>query len=173
VRQVQFNAWHYAETDLWASLVAELFAQLAAPPKEDRGAEHRRQSRLAAELIAQRDLRERLQAARARHHDLQQALHKAKRDENGSWQALTDEQKQQLTGGRAEKLYREVVGTLASVRETGRGSWRILRRLRLHFFVLIGLIIAVIAIAWGIPSNFPLGDGALPPDVGHGVMRRV
>ena len=28
VRQVRFNAWHYAEADLWASLVAELFAQL-------------------------------------------------------------------------------------------------------------------------------------------------
>ena len=31
VRQVWFNAWHYAETDLWASLVAELFRQLATP----------------------------------------------------------------------------------------------------------------------------------------------
>ena len=31
VRQVQFNAWHYAETDLWASLVSELFSQIAAP----------------------------------------------------------------------------------------------------------------------------------------------
>jgi KAP family P-loop domain/WD domain, G-beta repeat len=29
VRQVRFNAWHYAETDLWASLVAEMFGQLA------------------------------------------------------------------------------------------------------------------------------------------------
>ena len=31
VRQVRFNAWHYAETDLWASLVGELFGQLAVP----------------------------------------------------------------------------------------------------------------------------------------------
>ena len=29
VRQVSFNAWHYAETDLWASLVFHLFDQLA------------------------------------------------------------------------------------------------------------------------------------------------
>ena len=31
VRQERFNAWHYAETDLWASLVGELFGQLAVP----------------------------------------------------------------------------------------------------------------------------------------------
>ena len=42
IRQVQFNAWHYAETDLWASLVTELFAQLAVPPDGDVGAEQRR-----------------------------------------------------------------------------------------------------------------------------------
>lgn len=48
VRQVRFNAWHYAETDLWASLVTELFAQLAAPPDADPVEEQRRQSRLAA-----------------------------------------------------------------------------------------------------------------------------
>jgi predicted KAP-like P-loop ATPase len=34
VQQVWFNAWHYAETDLWASLVAEIFSQLAAPSEE-------------------------------------------------------------------------------------------------------------------------------------------
>ena len=74
VRQVRFNAWHYAETDLWASLVAELFAQLAAPPNEDLGAEQRRQSRLAAELVAERGLQERLRAARARRDELQHVL---------------------------------------------------------------------------------------------------
>ena len=47
VRQVWFNAWHYAETDLWASLVSELFSQLAAPPGPEvsRAEEQRRQSR--------------------------------------------------------------------------------------------------------------------------------
>ena len=59
VRQVRFNAWHYAETDLWASLVAELFAQLAVPADGDLGAEQRRQSRLAADLVMQRGLQER------------------------------------------------------------------------------------------------------------------
>src|SRR5450631_1276479 len=60
VRQVHFNAWHYAETDLWASLVAELFSQMATAAPGDRGLEERRQSRLAAEVAARRQLPVRL-----------------------------------------------------------------------------------------------------------------
>lgn len=73
------NAWHYAETDLWASLVSELFTQLAISPDDDRSGEQRRQSRLAAELVSSRHLMERLQAARNRHHDLAAALRGAER----------------------------------------------------------------------------------------------
>ena len=62
-------------------------------PDGDLGAEQRRQSRLAADLVAQRRLRERLLAARGRRDDLQDALQKAKRDDLGSWEALTEEQK--------------------------------------------------------------------------------
>ena len=61
VRQIDFNAWHYAETDLWASLVSEIFTQLAAPRDarvdRDIGAEQRTQSRLASEIVAKRRLR--------------------------------------------------------------------------------------------------------------------
>jgi hypothetical protein len=56
VRQVRFNAWHYAEADLWASPVAELFAQLgrdAADPER----EARQRSRLSSELVDARGLR--------------------------------------------------------------------------------------------------------------------
>jgi hypothetical protein len=73
VRQVRFNAWHYAEADLWASLVAEIFTQLAHGPEaespfepDDRAGEARRRSRLAAELIERRGLRAELDGARAR-----------------------------------------------------------------------------------------------------------
>ena len=31
IRQIKFNAWHYADTDLWASLATTLFDQLALP----------------------------------------------------------------------------------------------------------------------------------------------
>jgi hypothetical protein len=47
VRQVRFNAWHYAETDFGPAFVTELFAQLAAPADANLSAEQRRQSRLA------------------------------------------------------------------------------------------------------------------------------
>jgi hypothetical protein len=73
VRQVRFNAWHYAEADLWASLVAEIFTQLAHGAEtatrlesDDPGGEVRRRSRLAAELIERRGLRADLDGARAR-----------------------------------------------------------------------------------------------------------
>jgi WD40 repeat protein len=71
IRQVRFNAWHYAEADLWASLVAEIFTQLAHGPSapaqaDDPGGEARRRSRLAAELIDARGLRAELEGARAR-----------------------------------------------------------------------------------------------------------
>ena len=34
VRQVRFNAWHYVDTNLWASLAATLFDELARAPDE-------------------------------------------------------------------------------------------------------------------------------------------
>jgi KAP family P-loop domain len=160
VRQVRFNAWHYAETDLWASLVAELFAQLAVPPDGDLGAEQRRQSRLTADLVAQRGLQERLQAARDRRDDLKKALRKASRDDLGSWEALSTDQKQQLAvlaGGGAEKLYRDAVRTVASLRVTGRASWRLLRTLRPATLARLLLVFAVVVAAavvvgWVIPN---------------------
>ena len=159
VRQVRFNAWHYAETDLWASLVAELFAQLAQVPDGQRGAEQRSQSRLAADLIWQRGLAERLTAARDRRDDLQQAVHKAQREDLGSWEALSTEQRQQLElliGGRAEKLYRDAVRTAASLRESGRLSWRLARTLRPATWARLTLAFAVVvaaavALGWAVP----------------------
>jgi hypothetical protein len=66
VRQVEFNAWHYAETG--ASLIAEIFAQLAKPRGDhddlDLGAEQRKQSRLVSEIVAERRLPERIAAER-------------------------------------------------------------------------------------------------------------
>jgi KAP family P-loop domain len=71
VRQVRFNAWHYVDADLWASLAATLFDELAMPDtprekllqeldearKDAKGARNDRQAREKemAELTAKAD----------------------------------------------------------------------------------------------------------------------
>jgi hypothetical protein len=159
VRQVQFNAWHYAETDLWASLVSELFTQLTVPPDGDLGAEQRRQSRLAAELISSRGLLQRLRAAQDRYHDLEKALRNAEQSYK-PWGGLADSQQQELRdllGRRAETFYRDVAVTTATWRETGRGYWRLLRTLhpatvgRLLALLMV-VVAAAIAVALLIPN---------------------
>src|SRR5262249_43908035 len=40
VQQITFNAWHYTDANLWASLAAEIFFRLASPD-HDRAAEER------------------------------------------------------------------------------------------------------------------------------------
>ncbi|MGW6623370.1 P-loop NTPase fold protein [Nocardia sp. NPDC055002] len=72
IRQIRFNAWHYAETDLWASLVAELFTQLTqADSPADTATAQRGMSRLEAELVARRGLNERIAAERGRLRELE------------------------------------------------------------------------------------------------------
>jgi KAP-like P-loop domain-containing protein len=62
VVQIGFNAWHYADSNLWASLGDEIFRQLAAP-SELAG---NRRSRLGEELGAKLEERRELEA-RTRH----------------------------------------------------------------------------------------------------------
>ena len=56
--QIGFNAWHYADSNLWASLGDEIFRQLTAPPEQ---AEDKR-ARLREELTAKLAQRQELQA---------------------------------------------------------------------------------------------------------------
>jgi len=50
VLQVEFNAWHYAEGNLWASLVEHLFSNLRLDPKEPDSEVKKRQQALLADL---------------------------------------------------------------------------------------------------------------------------
>jgi KAP family P-loop domain len=160
LRQVRFNAWNYAETDLWASLVAELFAQLAAPPGGDPGTEQRRQSRLAADLITERGLGARLRAARARRDELQEALRNAEQGGRRSWEALPEEQRQQLaalSGGSAERLYREAARAGAALRESARSSgrlaWAVARSAALPWLAVLVLAVGgAAAVAVAVPG---------------------
>ncbi len=61
IRQISFNAWHYADTNLWASLGDEIFRQLLGE-KDDNAA---RQLTLRAELEKSNQQRKELEAAAA------------------------------------------------------------------------------------------------------------
>ena len=69
VRNVEFNAWQYAEGNLWASLVTHLFDELAKPEPAagvtSRERAREQVARLEATLAAQSGVRERLDRAHA------------------------------------------------------------------------------------------------------------
>jgi WD40 repeat protein len=139
VRQVRFNAWHYAETDLWASLVTELFTQLAGPESGDAPISQRQQSRLAAELIAQRGLPQRLSAARARRDDLRATVDRPARRWS-SLPAARQDQIRALLGDKAERLYADAARAAAAL------SWRLRGSI-----VLLASALIVAAIVWWLP----------------------
>jgi hypothetical protein len=62
VRQISFNAWHYAEANLWASLAAHIFDNLSAGGSEDDL--QRRADQLAKLRTEERSLLTQLSAAR-------------------------------------------------------------------------------------------------------------
>jgi KAP family P-loop domain/Caspase domain len=69
VHQIVFNAWHYVDANLWASLVAAIFQQLAAPQRNESEEEARKRwseqrERLMKELES---AKEQLDEARERH----------------------------------------------------------------------------------------------------------
>ncbi|MFI0719782.1 P-loop NTPase fold protein [Streptomyces sp. NPDC021224] len=147
VRQVRFNAWHYAETGLWASLVAELFAQLASPPGTgDPGGAQRSMSRLTAELVSARGLRTRLDAARRRRDRLEEALR-----ERNLWDALSPEQQRQVTDLVGEdalsaRLYRQAAIGASAVQErlfTLRTVLRGVGTARMAVFLALPVVVAV------------------------------
>lgn len=155
VRQVRFNAWHYAETGLWASLVAELFTQLSAAPDQDSGTTQRQLSRLSADLVAQRELPRRLRAARQRRDQLQAAL----TTRGPRWSQLSEEQRRDwaaLAGNSGEpgELYERMSGGGRLVRPMVRAGWRLVRsnpRSVVGGFLLSVLVLAVMSAGaiWG------------------------
>ncbi|MDH6221434.1 P-loop NTPase fold protein, partial [Streptomyces pseudovenezuelae] len=157
VRQVRFNAWQYAETRLWASLVAELFAQLAAAPAQDSGTTQRQLSRLSADLVAQRELPRRLRAARQRRDQLQAAL----TTRGSRWSQLSEEQRLDWAAvagdsGEPGELYERMRGGGQLVRGTVRAGLRLVRsnpRSVVGGFLLSVLVLAVMSAGaiWGPP----------------------
>jgi len=66
IEQIGFNAWHYADTNLWASLGDEIFRQLAGPQSDDENSEAaKRRSQLVHDLRENLSQQQELEAATA------------------------------------------------------------------------------------------------------------
>ena len=159
VRQVHFNAWHYAETDLWASLVTELFSQMAAGPG-DPGVEERRQSRLAAELAARRQLPKRLRAAQDRQQALRQELDKLA-DRQWTLPLRLGPQDQArlagLAGDHSERLYQNMREAASGIGGAARLAWHVCVAAARHWWFWLGLALVAAAIALVVAAPGSLG----------------
>jgi peptidoglycan hydrolase-like protein with peptidoglycan-binding domain len=182
VRQVRFNAWHYVDSNLWASLAASLFDQLARADARDKTQGKLDELDAARELAAsaQRE-RERLeqtareQAAKAdgwrlgvttsvavaihgvRHdRDLQAKLRKA--------DTATDDDEP------TERLI-AALGMLEGLHDKARAAWRLFEEEVLHrkrrftlvalAAVLVGTVGAAIATDWPALATAAASVGAL------------
>jgi hypothetical protein len=80
--QVEFNAWHYSEGDLWASLVEHILANLRVEPDEKLDIVTQRQQRLLDQLAIEVPAADRAskkeKAARQRLEDAEKELTRAK-----------------------------------------------------------------------------------------------
>jgi len=151
VRQVRFNAWHYAEADLWASLVAELFAQLSADTAGgDPVREHRQRSRLASELIDARGLRLQLAAAQARLNDLREAS-TARRTEWSELPTPARQHLQEVFGDQARTTYEKLLTTDSAAKGSFRSIARLIRGLPSRWLVgtVLAAVVAGTCLLWG------------------------
>lgn len=61
VVQIEFNAWHYVEGDLWASLVEHIFRNLKTHPRDEPSLLRKRQEHYIAKLEAMRRVKQNVQ----------------------------------------------------------------------------------------------------------------
>jgi KAP family P-loop domain len=172
VRQIRFNAWHYAETDLWASLVAEIFAQLAHPSSNrDVSSEQREQSRLVAEVIADRQLYERIAAEHARTRRLEESLKPAKwdllsSDKKGDLKTAVARADQQM----AEEMYRAVTAPAAWLQMMWMRTGQVWRAIPwwakwvapVALCAVVGLVYLFVAVPGFVPRILTTVLGLLP-----------
>jgi hypothetical protein len=118
IAQIQFNAWHYVEGNLWASLVEHIFANLRTTDAEDRNAVQVRQGQLLEQLEARRidlsNAQERQQKAQQELARAELALNNARRQ--------AEEQRERL-----EKL---TVANIISVAMAKSGAQKDLNQVR-------------------------------------------
>lgn len=91
--QIKFNAWHYVEANLWASLVSHIFDNLSFSEREEKAkAENRKQlllSKLSSTLEEQRKARLNVQVKQQEFQRAQNALQEARRQQDSARVELT------------------------------------------------------------------------------------
>ena len=150
VRQVRFNAWHYAETDLWAGLVAELFSQLQ-DQSNNPGRAQRERSRLTTELVDARHIQQQRVSAKARLEDLR---HVQQGITQGLWDRLplaTRQRARVLLGDHPERLDAEILAAAGHTRSVGQTGLMLLRRMPWWAWLLgaLGAAGFVAFVVWG------------------------
>jgi hypothetical protein len=142
VRQITFNAWHYAEANLWASLATHIFDELAAKGSEE--VLHRRADELAESRENEKSLLKQLSMVR-----LERMLVAAQQDstpvfpkltkEDFAWVAKETGLSPQTTEA-VQKFAEEAHGLGAEARQT----WNLLRHSRLALATVgVGIVLAV------------------------------
>ncbi|HET6711262.1 P-loop NTPase fold protein, partial [Amycolatopsis sp.] len=117
IAQVGFNAWHYTDANLWASLGDEIFRQLAEPVRHpgEADAEHR------ARLAEGAKLRERLAAELEQRKQLTAVTQRAQAEAAALQRKIGEARKNRKT--RALNLVR-AVATSETLRAQYSGVWR-------------------------------------------------
>ncbi len=176
VVQIGFNAWHYADANLWASLGDEIFRQLAGPGETADARRRKLREDLAKGTAERQALEARTAQARAETVRLQAELETATAERNSGAVGLLAAAESAGFGKRLNKVWQRI-GIHDQARQARlladevRGAAAapsplrsLLARPRTWIFAGIGLValVAIIAAAW-LPAswtNWLAGAGA-------------
>lgn len=138
---ITFNAWHYSDANLWASLADEIFEQLAGPSAQS-GADDERRERIRQDLAAtmrrRTELKQQTEAAAAEVADLRRQLEVAEAERDTSRRAFVaqvlqddavrkplDQAARALGLGDTERArFRELAAEAGGARTDARLAWR-------------------------------------------------
>ena len=142
VAQITFNAWHYSDTNLWASLADEIFEQLAGPAASAGAQDAARREQLRNELIetmqrrtelaaqtesAQNDvtrLRGEVQTAEVTRDDLRRAFVKTVAEDRNVKAALDDAVRELGLREADRDRFRELASEVRGARGEAVAAWR-------------------------------------------------
>jgi hypothetical protein len=163
--QIGFNAWHYADSNLWASLGDEIFEQLAGPQGDDVDARRSELRSALTDLLQRRqELRAAADQAQAETARLTTQLDGAASDRRVSARELAvavleaPELRKQLEpafkrlgvgeGEKADLLADELQGVPEDVSVVRTGVAGVPRWTWIAGVVLVALVVAGVALAW-------------------------